>query len=390
SVDNSVDAFASVQLAATNSDVNGISNTILGNILGLTFDGANEADYQAAIAAEASIADVAALQAVIDSVDNSVDAFASVQLAATNSDVNGISNAILGNILGLTFDGANEADYQAAIAAEASIADVAALQAVIDSVDNSVDAFASVQLAATNSDVNGISNTTLGNILGLTFDGANEADYQAAIAAEASIADVAALQVLIDRVDNSVDAFASVQLAATNSDVNGISNAILGNILGLTFDGANEADYQAAIAAEASIADVAALQVLIDRVDNSVDAFASVQLAATNSDVNGISNATLGNILGLTFDGANEADYQAAIAAEASIADVAALQAVIDSVDNSVDAFASVQLAATNSDVNGISNAILGNILGLTFDGANEADYQAAIAAEASIADVAA
>ncbi|WP_170961291.1 hypothetical protein, partial [Vibrio sp. F12] len=80
----------------------------------------------------------------------------------------------------------------------------------------------------------------------------------------------------------------------------------------------------AAIAAEASIADVAALQAVIDRVDNSVSAFASVQLAATNSDVTGISNTTLGNILGLTFDGANEADYQAAIAAEASIADVAA------------------------------------------------------------------
>ncbi|MFC5079759.1 hypothetical protein ACFPCW_18860 [Vibrio thalassae] len=75
---------------------------------------------------------------------------------------------------------------------------------------------------------------------------------------------------------------------------------------------------------------------------------------ATNSDVNGISNATLGNILGLTFDGANETAYQAAIAAEASIADVAALQAVIDSVDNSVDAFASVQLAATDSNVNGV------------------------------------
>ncbi|WP_208617800.1 hypothetical protein, partial [Vibrio thalassae] len=256
--------------------------------------------------------------------------------------------------------GANEADYQAAIAAEASIADVAALQVLIDSVDNSVDAFASVQLAATNSDVNGISNAILGNILGLTFDGANEADYQAAIAAEASIADVAALQVLIDRVDASLLAFAEVQTAAADNDVNGISNAILGNILGLTFNSANEADYQAAIAAEASIADVAALQAVIDSVDSSVDAFASVQLAATNSDVNGISNTTLGNILGLTFDGANEADYQAAIAAEASIADVAALQVLIDSVDNSVNAFASVQLAATNSDVNGISNTTLG------------------------------
>ncbi|MFD2268591.1 hypothetical protein, partial [Vibrio thalassae] len=221
---------------------------------------------------------------------------------------------------------------------------------------------------------------------GLTFDGANETAYQEAVAAEASIVDVSALQVLIDRVDASLLAFAEVQTAAADNDVNGISNTTLGNILGLTFNSANEADYQAAIAAEASIVDVAALQAVIDSVDNSVDAFASVQLAATNSDVNGISNATLGNILGLTFDGANETAYQAAIAAEASIADVAALQAVIDSVDNSVDAFASVQLAATDSNVNGISNAILGNILGLTFDGANEADYQAAIAAEASIA----
>ncbi|WP_170960912.1 hypothetical protein, partial [Vibrio sp. F12] len=195
---------------------------------------------------------------------------------------------------------------------------VAALQAVIDSVDNSVDAFASVQLAATESNVNGISNAILGNILGLTFDGANEADYQAVIAAEASIADVAALQVLIDRVDASLLAFVEVQTAATESNFTGISNATLGNILGLTFDGANEADYQAVIAAEASIVDVAALQVLIDRVDASLLAFAEVQTAATDSNVTGISNATLGNIIGLTFDGANEADYQAAIAAEAS------------------------------------------------------------------------
>ncbi|MFC5079472.1 hypothetical protein ACFPCW_17380 [Vibrio thalassae] len=60
-----------------------------------------------------------------------------------------------------------------------------------------------------------VSATPLRDILGLTFDGANEADYQAAIAAEASIADVAALQVLIDRVDASLLAFAEVQTSAT-------------------------------------------------------------------------------------------------------------------------------------------------------------------------------
>ncbi|MFD2266752.1 hypothetical protein, partial [Vibrio thalassae] len=348
----------------------------------------NEADYQAAIAAEASIVDVAALQVLIDSVDNSVDAFASVQLAATDSDVTGFTTTTLGNILGLTFDGANETAYQEAVAAEASIVDVSALQVLIDRVDVSLLAFSEVQTAAADNDVNGISNAILGNILGLTFNSANEADYQAAIAAEASIVDVAALQAVIDSVDNSVDAFASVQLAATNSDVNGISNAILGNILGLTFNSANEADYQAAIAAEASIVDVSALQVLIERVDASLLAFAEVQTAATDSDVTGFNTTTLGNILGLTFDGANETAYQEAVAAEASIVDVAALQAVIDSVDNSVDAFASVQLAATSSDASTIELITLSAIRDLQFIEANLIEYRTTIAEQLSIDSV--
>ncbi|MFC5079473.1 hypothetical protein ACFPCW_17385 [Vibrio thalassae] len=49
---------------------------------------------------------------------------------------------------------------------------------------------------------------------------------------------------------------------------------------------------------------MAALQVLIDRVDASLLAFAEVQTAAADNDVNGISNTHLGNILGLTFNSA--------------------------------------------------------------------------------------
>ncbi|MFD2268065.1 ImpA family metalloprotease, partial [Vibrio thalassae] len=56
--------------------------------------------------------------------------------------------------------------------------------------------------------------------------------------------------------------------------------------------------------------------------------------------------------LGLTFDGANEADYQAAIAAEASIADVAALQAVIDEVDAQQDSI-SMEGSVVANDISG-------------------------------------
>ncbi|KJF90698.1 hypothetical protein UB34_21225, partial [Photobacterium leiognathi] len=105
-----------------------------------------------------------------------------------------------------------------------------------------------------------------------------------------------------------------------------------------------------AIAAEASIADVAALQALVESVDASILALVSVQNAATNSDASTLTTDTLTAIRGLTFDSANIAPYQGAIAAEASMTDVAALQNLIDSVDASLAAFAAVQAAATNSD----------------------------------------
>ncbi|KJF91044.1 hypothetical protein UB34_21190, partial [Photobacterium leiognathi] len=122
-------------------------------------------------------------------------------------------------------------DYQTAIAAEASIADVAALQALINSVDTSVAAFTDVQTAASNSDASGVSETTLSSIISLTFDAANLTAYQAAIAAESSIADVAALQTLINNIDASLSAFAAVQAAATSSDASGISETTLSDII---------------------------------------------------------------------------------------------------------------------------------------------------------------
>ncbi|PSV85601.1 hypothetical protein, partial [Photobacterium leiognathi] len=272
------------------------------------------------------------LQTLIDSVDASLAALASVQTAATDSDASGINVTLLTQIRGLTLTSGHILDYRSAIEEESAIADVAALQALIDSVDASLAAFASVQLAATSSDASALTDTTLSNIRGLMFNNAHLTDYQGAIAAEAQIEDVAALQALIDSVDASLAAFGDVQAAATNSDAQGVSLETLNTIRGLTFDPGHITDYQAAIASETEIADEAALQALLDSVDASLAAFTSVQMAATNSDGSGIDISTLNGILGLTFNGVNLTAYQDAIASETGIADVAALQALIDSV----------------------------------------------------------
>ncbi|WP_219846908.1 hypothetical protein, partial [Vibrio campbellii] len=285
------------------------------------------------------------------------------------------------------FDSANLTDYQSAIAAEASIADVTALQALINSVDASIDAFATVQAAATNSDGSGISSTTLSNIIGLIFDSTNVVDYQSAIAAEASITDVAALQTLINSVDSSVSAFATVQLAATSSDASAISSTTLGNIIGLTFDSANLADYQGAIAAETSIADVAALQALIDSVDASLAAFAAVQAGASSGDASGISSTTLSSITGLTFDSANLADYQGAIAAETIIADVATLQSLIYRADQSVQSLADINTYLQSESFTSVSVGLLEKVLALEniIIEANEVHYQVKLASILSL-----
>ncbi|MFD2267458.1 hypothetical protein, partial [Vibrio thalassae] len=271
----------------------------------------------------------AAIVVLVDEVNDSVSAINKMNQAAIASDTTELTLNDFEKVLHLeNFDVENFDAYLQAIAAEVSITDVAALQALIDSVDTSISALSDVQLAATNNDASTVTTDTLSAIRGLTFDSANITDYQNAIGQESAIADVAALQALIDSVDTSISALSDVQLAATNNDASTVTTDTLSAIRGLTFDSANLTDYQDAIAAEASIADVAALQALIDSVDASLAAFAAVQSAATSSDASTLTVDTLTAIRGLTFDSANVADYQAAIAAEASIVDVVALQAV--------------------------------------------------------------
>ncbi|WP_146147712.1 hypothetical protein, partial [Photobacterium leiognathi] len=387
SVDASLAAFVSVQLAATGGDASALTDTTFSNIRGLMFNNAHLTDYQGAIAAEAQIEDVAALQALFDSVDASIVAFALVQSAATNSDAQGVSLETLNTIRGLTFDPGHITDYQAAIASETEIADEAALQALLDSVDASLAAFIEVQAAATNNDAFALSTETLDAIRNLTHNSDHFTDYRTAIAEEDAIADVAALQALIDSVDASIYAFAEVREAALSSDASNLTVETLSAIRGLTINSVNFVQYQTAIEAESAIDYVFALQGVIDEVDEHLAAFAEVQAAATNSDASNISNDTLSYITDLTFDEVNLADYQVAIAGESEIADVEVLQLLIDTVDTSVNAFADVQLAALNNDASGISDSTLANIIGLTFETANLTDYQGAIAEEALIAD---
>ncbi|WP_167512860.1 hypothetical protein, partial [Aliivibrio finisterrensis] len=361
----------------------------LSAIRGLTYNSANIIDYQDAIAAETTISDITALQALLDNVDASVSAFVAVQMAATSSNALNIDEPTLSAIRSLIHNSANVTDYQDAIASESTITDLSALQGLIDSVDASITAFAKVQAAATNSNALNIDAPTLSAIRGLTHNSTNMIDYQDAIAAESAITDLTALQGLIDSVDASVTAFAVVQNAVAISNASNVLTATLQDIRSLTFNQAALNDYQQAIEGEASITNVTALQNLIDSVDASIIAFIAVQTAATSSNALNIDAPTLSAIRGLTHNNANISDYQGAIASESTIADVTALQALIGSVDASINAVAEVQAAAVSNDANSIDSAVLLSIRGLSYNANNLLAYRNAIADETAIADVA-
>ena len=227
-------------------------------------------------------------------------------------------------------------DYQSQIAAQSSIIDVAALQQLLSNVDNSVHAFNTVQQAAINNDASTVTGATLGNILSLTVDLSVLADYQQQIAAANNIANVTALQAIIDTVDASVASVSAVQQAALSSDASTIDALLLSQIIDIDFSAANITGYQANIANAASIADVTALQQLLQQVDDSEAALARIDTAASNSDASDVTMADFSALLGLTdAQSYNLNAYQARIAAANSgeLSDVSAVQALVNAVN---------------------------------------------------------
>ena len=129
--------------------------------------------------------------------------------------------------------------------------------------------------------------------------------------------------------------------------------------------------YQAHIAASTSITAQADLQSLIIYVDESETAFDTVQAAAISGNADSVTANLLGQILDLTVIDANIADYQDHIEAQASIDSIISLQGVIDAVDDSLTAFATVQDAAINNIGSDVDDDVLSNILSLTHTASN-------------------
>ncbi|MEZ9547707.1 hypothetical protein, partial [Vibrio crassostreae] len=253
------------------------------------------------------------------------------------------------------------------------------MSAHIGVIDNINVALASDVTEMTAEDLNRL--VTISNVQSSSLSGYQQAMLDNNLV---SINDGAELQSLINRVNGDDALIALVNNAIINNTPLTQEAWQTGAILtGVRAGGYLEA-YQHHLTNHPAFTSAVDIQTFINDVNNSVDSLEIISAAANSETAETVTLAALQNVIGLTnIEGDNLNAYRGEIVklTSATLGNMIVLQTLVDRTNASETAFEVVMVAATNSDVNGTSNAILGNILGLTFDGANEADYQAAIAA---------
>lgn len=179
----------------------------------------------------------------------------------------------------------------------------------------------------------------------LNLDEDNIAQYRTNVNAASGVADLTALQTIIDDANiDVIDNFASTNTAISGGmtinqlTVTGVSN----------LESTNLDQYRTNVNAESGVADVTALQTIIDAANiDVIDNYASTNTAVSGS----MSTAQLEATGATSVNSSLIDEYRDAVDAESGIADLTALQTVIDAVNaaNNNDNFADAIEVLTSS-----------------------------------------
>lgn len=324
-------ALAAIDGMAAASDASDLAmnHLVAAGATGLVYSEVHYAGYQAAIEAEDGVADAAALQALVDAVNlglaiDKIVGFADADDAAemTNEDL------VAAGVDPTSIVPTNLVAYQTAVAdaAGTDVDESAKIEALVVAANAQVvtDAVAAIQQMAVDADASTLTEDILTNA-GLTFDGKYLAAYQAAIAAAGTLADAAAIQTLLD-VTTTCE---TVREMPGSNDAMDLTVEMLTAIgIANSFDVFLEA-YQLGVFDADTIADCGAgLQTIIDAAN-----LASVLEMAANDDAADLTEAMLLAVGATNVMTAKMADYITAIEDADALADLAALQAIIDAVN---------------------------------------------------------
>ncbi|WP_394971838.1 BspA family leucine-rich repeat surface protein [uncultured Croceitalea sp.] len=365
-----------------NNNGNGTAVTVtqLAALTGITnVIPANEAEYQAAIAAEigfSNLPTISEVQAIINTVNASEAVLAEVLEdsdsigGANNANAVAVTVTQLAAIIGITnVIPANEAEYQAAIAAETGFSNPPTLtevQAIINTINASEAALAEVLEdsdstgGANNANAVAVTATQLAAIIGITnVIPANEAGYQAVIAAETGFTNppiLTEVQAIIDAVNATATSNGVLaQIGNEGDDPDVIPSVVtvveLEIILPAVTDviAGNETAYQAYIDANPNLfsspATQAEVQAMITTVNAAVisnSVLAQIGNEGDNPDVipSVVTVVELEIILPAVTDviAGNETAYQAYIDANPNLFSSPATQAEVQAMITTVNA----------------------------------------------------
>ena len=382
-------ALAAINQMAVSSDASALEKSQLevAGATGMVWDISHFEAYQSGIEAATSVADVAALQAIIDA-ENVQLAIDKIVGFAVNDDA---STMVPGDLVDAGVDPGvviptNIGPYRTAVAAaEGTDVDASAkIETLVVDVNSQVVTAAvdSIKQMAVDNDASTLSPELLTEA-GITFEADYLESYKTAIASAISLADAAAIQALVDKTNLCED----IRRMPASNDAMDLTIDMLTELgIDNTFSVNLEAYQLAVFDADTITGCGDALQDLIDEAN-----FTAIQDMASAGDAFDLTEEMLiaVGVTGTVQE--NMDDYIAAIEDAGSIADLAALQAIIDTVneENEIAAiFEQIQGMAQNSDASALTTDMLTTV-GITDVRADRLnDYKTAIAAETSIADI--
>ncbi len=359
------------------------------------------------------VADVAALQAIIDQGNVNV-ALAEIDAMAAGNDATDLTfqlikdagadpaNIIQSLLYLEIYKGAVElaaevkdtADLNGLLAAANALAETQIPQSAIDSIDAMADASDASMLTFQMLKLAGADESII-NFMYLEY-------YKEGVAAADTVEDAAALNAILDAanvagdVAEAANALAAINDMAVASDASMLTKEQLeaAGATGMIWDVAHFETYRAGVEAADGVADLAALQAIVDaaNLQLAIDKIVGFAEADDASSMTGNDLVAAGVDLA-TVNAANLVAYQDSVAGSAGteVDATAKIQALVDEVNvaEEASAIALIQAMATAGDASALTTELLEKA-NLTYDGKYLEEYKEAIAAAGDLADKAA
>ncbi|KAB2823104.1 hypothetical protein, partial [Aliivibrio finisterrensis] len=303
------------------------------SVLDLNFQEDNVAYYASLLEDSDAFASFSDLQAFIETADQSMGAFKVVQQASVSGEDTLIETETFNRIINLTFDSNSLTNYKDEIVLKEMIPSIDALQTLIISVDNSLDAIAKVKGYALGN-ISEISVADFDAILHLAyFDPALLPHYQTALQINGDFGDIAALERLLLNVNQEQALLASANGMIASAPLM-LSDWFDGQLIS-AFVEENLDAYNREIIERQPLDNFAAIVVLVDEVNDSVSAINKMNQAAIASDTTELTLNDFEKVLHLeNFDVENFDAYLQAIASQEAIKNTAALNSILLSMND--------------------------------------------------------